>query len=135
MKRFFLPLGFLIASLALSRSTSAQFQPNIWGANRAGELDVQKLRSEQTARLKKYAAPVKPKVAPKPPALNRGAPGPYGRVDLSGRPVPGYAAIRDHGATFLGPPQRRVSRSPAPNVYTPRLKAHPRATGTRRPSR
>jgi len=117
VKRSFPLIVLFVAALALPRPASAQYFPNIWGSDHSSDLDIQKLRNDQQARLQKYAAPVAPGTPDRGPGLSLGKPGPYGRVDLSGRPVTGYAAIRGERANF-GPPQRRSSR-PAPNVYKP----------------
>lgn len=110
MKRPLLLIVLYVAPLALSQPVSAQYGANIWGANRSNELDIQKLRSDQQARLKRYAAPVSPKAEAS--NRNKAAAGPYERVDLAGRPVPGYAAIRDDKA-FFGPPRREAQRPAA----------------------
>lgn len=113
--------------LALAPSASAQFRPNMWGSSRANSLDIQKQRSAQMGRLQKYSAPVKPRAAPRPPALNLGTPGPYGRVDLAGRPTPGYASVRDHDSPIFGPPRPPKSTRANSNVYAPRALTSPRA--------
>jgi len=127
VKRSLLLAASFVASLALAQPASAQFRPNIWGSNSSNNLDIQKQRSALMAQRQKYAAPAKPRSAPKPPGLSLGTPGPYGRVDLSGRPVAGYATIRDIKSPIFGPPRHSAATRATARTHAPRALASPRA--------
>lgn len=127
VRRSLLPIAVFAAALAIPLPASAQYGFDPWGGSQFEALDIQKLRDEQRARLQKYAAPVSPNAGVS--GAHRGAAGPYGRVDMSGRPVAGYATIRDDKAVF-GPPRWSASRTAAPTAPASPRKAPAHRTGT-----
>lgn len=109
-------LAALVFSFLLVSTTYAQF-PGLRGGRRGAELDIDAMRKKALERQKKQAVP-KAKTPPRArgPALgNPGSRDRYGRMDLAGRPAPGYPSARGQ----LGV-EKQAQAKPAPKAVRPR---------------
>lgn len=118
MKRKLLLVAAFVAVSCSTRSASAQFGFN---TTPMGET-IQQQRQELLSQQQKYTQSVSRAATPAPRFQPSGRADAYGRIDLSGRPAPGYPAIRDSTFSFSRPRSTysRARRSPVARSYTPR---------------
>ncbi len=134
MKRLLLLVAALVAATCFSRSASAQFGGMNFGDHTPIGETIQQQRQEILSQQQKYAHPNSRAAAPAQRFQPSGRVDAVGRMDLSGRSVPGYPTLRDGSPTFSRSRysysravRRPVVRPQAPSPYS--------AVGSRRYAR
>jgi hypothetical protein len=131
MKRFLLVVAAFVAVSCSTRSASAQFGGFNFGNQTPIDETIQQQRQEILSQQQKYARPAPRGAAP---ASRRSQIGGRGvasaRVDLSGKPAPGYPVIRDSSfdfsATHHSYSSRRRSPMTRPQAFSPNWSASAR---------
>lgn len=106
MRRSLFLIAALLVALSWTKPASAQFFNNNM---QDPESEIESARTKQKQAVQKYARPSASRArSAAGTGLDR-----YGRLDLSGRPAPGYPAVRGE---LTGPGAARVSRGGANGV-------------------
>lgn len=128
MKRFLPLVAAFVAVSCLTRSASAQFGGFGFGNQTPIDETIQQQRQEILSQQQKYAHPAPRASAPAPRrSAIAGRTAAHSRVDLSGKPAPGYPVIRDSSFDFNASHRtyssRRRSPMTRPQAFSPNWSA------------